>query len=533
MATYADYDLKKFQKVLAREAKIEPANQAFYDGDHWQAGEGYIGPRPASSGAAGDTVMRNIQRVFTSRNIVREVVGRHVNGVVYRGLNWRVIPKRRLEAGEKPTPQEEAAIKEATDILVAWEALPEMQRLWYDALAALILHQRSVFRMYIPQDALVNGAMPREADPIKAVSYLRLENPSGNSACVYNSRDRFSPLGVISYVPEDETDTFVEATYMDYLTGVTWIRLFKGSDEIGAYPLTIGGYIPMFEMRRRSSFVTPQVRSMQRLANLALTMQAHNIILSGHQERVLLNAQLPGSYKDPDDTGVPVFVPDPLFVGAGTINNFVGVSYTDADGATKFADPSIVFRDPVPVGTFTQTKEAAYMGILEEVHQIHYLTAGDASPSASSRVSSMADHIQDLYDTKVSFDAAVQWALNVALQYVSLMSHTPGHFDLVHVTHDAKVYAGPMTSDMVRAMSEAMERRTISLVTGLAQLGIEDPEDEIRLILAEGPVWDMLGASQGGTNEIGQGKINSNDTRAKGARTARQATGKDVATANM
>src|SRR5687768_3168492 len=72
------------------------ANKRLYDGDAWLDGAGWIGPRPSATETDYQSVLTEIRRAFISKNAVREVVDRHIGGVVGQEPSWKLTPRRAL-----------------------------------------------------------------------------------------------------------------------------------------------------------------------------------------------------------------------------------------------------------------------------------------------------------------------------------------------------------------------------------------------------------------------------------------------------
>lgn len=68
-------------------------NREYYDGDHWRNGDGWAGPRPEANAADGEMVMEQILRSFTSKNCVREITNRKVNGVIGKEPTWHLTSR--------------------------------------------------------------------------------------------------------------------------------------------------------------------------------------------------------------------------------------------------------------------------------------------------------------------------------------------------------------------------------------------------------------------------------------------------------
>ena len=64
----------------------------------------------------------------------------------------------------------------------------------------------------------------------------------------------------------------------------------------------------------------------------------------------------------------------------------------DKDGnVTGYSNGTVNYRDPVPVDTFTQTRQEFRAAILAGVAQTHALISGDATASGESRKQARAE----------------------------------------------------------------------------------------------------------------------------------------------
>lgn len=235
---------------------------------------------------------------------------------------------------------------------------------------------------------------------------------------------------------------------------------------------------------------------MQKLLNLALTMLGRNVVLGGFLERVLINAQLPGAYRTDPHTGKQVFVPHPLEFGAGSVNALVGVEVRDeATGELKsYANPSVVYRDPVPVGTFADTRDIAYRAILEECQQAHALLSGDAAPSGESRRQALSDFLSSLRLTAPAVERAVRWLLETALHLAAHFAGQPGRYLDLRAVTICHLDTGPLGADEAKQVIDLVDAKLLSRETGMARVGIDDTDAEAQRIQAE----DEASASLGG-----------------------------------
>lgn len=489
------WTLQDAQKALGNRA-IPTAHGKFYQGDHWQGGDGWAGPRPDSAAPAETSfAMAEIERAFVSQNVIQEVIERAASGVTARAPAWSLTPRRVLADGDAPTAQEAALALEAESALGEWVDAANAADILRETTQALLWAGRAPLRLFVPSGQLQNGTVPR-ADLVTSLRRVYLHDelaPEGTGV----ARDAATQAEVAIHTYVDENNrAFTELAYLDD-AGASVLRVL-GVDGAGAWALPLGGRLPVYEMRRRP-LITESVISLQKLLNLALTMMQRNVIQGGFLERILLNAQLPGRFETGAD-GTRTFVPDAFYTGAGTTNALVGVTFTDPSGATHLATPSVIYRDPVSVATFRDTKAEAYAGILASAHQLHYAMAGDAGASGESRKTAMADYIVDLLLTKAQVERAWTWMLETALAMASVFAGTPGRYAGLRVACQAQMDAGPISTEMMRVVADLAREELLSRETARSWIGVDDVEAEAARVLAEGE--ERSAQPQGAADEI-------------------------------
>jgi hypothetical protein len=491
------------------------ANKRLYDGDHWLDAAGWLGPRPGAGESGGAEVLLQIQRAFISKNAVREVVERHIGGVIGQEPAWKLTVRRSLgkvpkekqapkdeaftissrysEIGraqpltdtteiemvdEQPTPQEQALIDEAESALTEWWDARGAHGIVQDVVAALLLSKRGALRLFVPPGLLVNNRVPK-GDLAESLNRIYLHAPDPTQAAVVTDMSTQRQCGVYAYQDDGKVDR-AELVYLDD-RDMTVIRLLGGV-ESKAQPLDLGGRLTIYEMSR-AALITPQVRQQQYLLNMACTMLGRNVVLAGFLERILLNVQLPGSYEG--EGADRRFVPDTFRVGAGTTNALMGATYVDETGVTRMASPSVVYRDPVPVDTFKETQQAAYMAILEEADQLHALISGDATASGESRKQARADFEMSLLDSQAQINRAGRWLLETLLAMAAAFSGQPGRFAELRAVFECRIDAGPMSGDDQAQVRENVKAGLMSEETGMSRIGIDDVDAEKERIASE------------------------------------------------
>lgn len=489
-------------------------NRAFFQGDHWQNGDGWIGPHPELNATGYQDTMTEISNIFTSKNVIKEAVLRHALGVTGRNMQWGFTPTRELSAEEKPTPEEQTAMDEATKLMRSWLQSRKFQTMMRGAVCTLLLSERAALRITVPpgladQDA--EGNLVIHTSSIEeGLSFVYVEHPLPDNATVALDQDTKTEAGMWRYTATEEPeDSEVEGgaetadadgmgADVDYVAicfidadGMTVTRIYTGGatsqDAESQAILDLGGRLPMFEMRR-SALVSMQVQQGQRALNLAESMIPRTAVTSGFLERLLIDAQLPGE-PEVDTAGNPTgrWISKPFYVGAGTTNFVQSTEYLDEDGKTKRANASVHFREPVAATGPIAASDKHYRAILDETGQLHVIMSGDANASGASRMSSRIEYLSTLQLTSGEVEAAWRFVIDTALATAEALANQPGAYTkLIRSTASCRLDAGPVSAPD-RTAIEASIGITISQETAMALLNIEDIEAE-QARMAEDPL---------------------------------------------
>jgi hypothetical protein len=453
-------------------------NQRFRNGDHWQSGNGWIGPMLAIGDPNWLSMLNEIQRAFVSKNAIAEGAVRHVAGVAGREMEWGLTVRRPLKEGKKPTRAEQALIDEAEALLTEWWDERGAHSLIQQAADMMACTGRSCIRLFVPDGEREDGDVP-QADLKTSLFRIYAQVLEPHQATVATDSTTMRPYGLYLYTEDQQT--FAEVVYRD---GTSTVIRVTGSDtaaDDGAV-LDLDGHLTVHELKR-APLVTEQVRQNQKLLNLAKTMLGRNVVQGGFLERFILNGERPGKWvDDPSQPDGKRFVPSPMRLGAGTTNWINGIVTEDKEGNEEITSPSVVFRDPVKIDTFEGTERNAYRSILEEMHQLHALISGDATPSGEARRQAMADFIADLFITKAVLDRAGRWLLETLLELAAIFAGQPGRYRSLRATFKCRLNPGPISPDEIRLVIELVRARLMSRETAMSRADIEDVDEELAKI---------------------------------------------------
>lgn len=474
--------------VLPRESagRAPRSAQAYYDGDHWQLGAGWVGPRPESIDPDSARVMTEIFCAFVSSNKIREVLDRHDHAVIGREPDWSLTPSRALKDDEQPSIDEQALIDEATAALTDWwdsrTLLDELQK----AVITLLLSGRASVRLFVPPgltEPMAGGAVvvPDAVDLASAFEVLYVNRPKPESAGVITDEDTQAEASVYLYSKKNQ-----ERAEISYVDGDVTVLAIVDAAQTEGITLDLGGHLWLFEMVAPALFTDP-LRRLQDQLNMTLTMQGRNVVQGGFLERVILNGQMPGEWvADLTAPGGKRFVPATLKFGGGTTNYIAGIPTRDAqNNVTGFSNPSVNYRDPVSPDTFIASADSLKRAILEETHQLHTLISGDATASGESRKQARAEFATSLRATKTAIDGCGRWLIETSLRIAAHFAGQPGRYDGLRAIFECRIDTGPLTADEIRLVIEEHDAGLIDLEEAMMRVGVDDPAAMVAKIAAE------------------------------------------------
>lgn len=502
--------IKKIQTAIAAtvpEGALE--SLLFKKGNHWQKSRGWIGPRPAFGDLNARLVIKEIERLFISANVIGEIVNRHSRAVVGREPAWAVL------AAEEATPIPDALIAEINDSLLGWWDSEDKQvmAVLQDAVDLALIAEHAILRLYLPPALTADGnEIPPFPTLKKAMDKIWIEVlPMGSAAHIrdrktmevesdylYLTEDKIATLeretlidGAIAPIDEETGQPILEEAQASgrLLTFIEILQARAGGDLTVIESVTVdtGGRLLTFDLRL-PILITDQIRQMQKGLNVDLTMMIHNILGTGFLERTIFNAQMPGEWiKDDTIDGGRRFVPRPYNVGMGVTNNLVGLPQKDDEGnTTGYATPSIVYREPTGVGMFTDAQKALYAAMLHEAQQSHALISGESTPSGESRKQALADFLVSISLTITRCQSMIRWLLETTAALALYMCDRAVEFDAIRASVLMKLTLPPLSADELRVLNELVKDGFISHEIALSMVPfIDDPDAEKQRITLE------------------------------------------------
>lgn len=465
---------------------------AYLDGDHWQNGEGWVGPRlPADNPLAGEFLL-NVQQQFIAKNAVREIVNRHVGAVIGR---YPVIKLALRRATAEATDEQKREMEAGEAALTAWVdtvgALGKMQRL-----TRLLLIGPAHLRSYVPGGQLVDGRIP-EGGLLTSIERIRLMVPEPGSASVIDDEESGQKYGIYRLTTRNGQSAVEISALVD---GKTVVRRLEGVssasvlgldglpaqvlDPTETEPLDMNGHLTVTEARREQ-FVTPTLLRNNAMVNFGKTAILRNAELAAILERYGIGILPPGEWKpDVNMPGGMRYEANPDWRPGGAQATFFGANtFTDDQGKTQTVPGSQYGRfEPVRPDALIATKDDAYHDMLDEAAQSHIRMTGDATASGESRIQAMNDFKVSLYATATSLEAALAAHLEMVLAWAASLSGQPGRFKDYRVTVQCRILAAqPTTQERAQIIAE----RDAGLrddENAMSEIGIEDTDQMLEAV---------------------------------------------------
>lgn len=462
-------------------------NRRLFDGDHWLSADGWVGPRPAVDDREYAVILAEIARAFISSNKIKETIARHAAAVIGKEPAWSFAPARPLQDGEQPTSDEQSRIAEAEAALTALWDVRGLHGLLHQACRTLLYAGRAPLRLFVPQGELDAGGRIPTADLAVSLSRIYLDIPQPAQATVITDPRTRHQAGVYAYSDTDVDNKPFDTVELVYVQdGKTVIKIFT---QEATEPLDLGGRLTIYQMEG-DPLITLPVRQQQALLNMAKTMMGRNVVLGGFLERIIFNAQLPA---------------DALKVGAGTTNALMGAPIYKDGEVVGYTNPSVNYRDPVPVTTFEDTERSAYRSILEETNQLHALIAGDATASGESRKQARADFEASLGPTTAQVERAIRWLLETLLAMGAAFAGQPGRYGDLRAVVTCRVNSGPISGDEQNQARENKAAGLLSTEGAMSRVGVDDVDAELAKIDAERAAQPAQPATSGALEMVQNG----------------------------
>lgn len=476
------------------------ANTEFFNGNHWQDSKGWIGAKPLITHGFSQ-VLAQIREGFVSENVIKEVVNRHVGGILGREPLWGFVPQKTVSQSALtrrkrfaklfsfllPDNQNQSQVdkfaQEADEALTVWWDQGQPRKKLKEALSTCLNEEKVLLRLFVPRGLYGNDkAVPVQRSLTDALSILHLDVVTSDKGGVFTDSDTQKPFAI--YVYEKDEAKCVELSYVDEV-GQTILQVLSDKPELVVEPVAydLQGRLWMYELNREA-LITEQIRSIQRSLNLSLTMMMRNVNLAGNLERAIMNAERPKqTVRIPDATQLGGFreeaINSDFLVGPGVTNFLTGLLIkNDAGEIIGRANPNISYRDPVPITTFVGTRAECREAIFSQAYQLHALISGDATASGKSREQARAEYRNSLLDSKEPVDDGGRWVCETPLRIAAQFCNRVNDFAGLRCDFDSRIEDGPVSTEERTANRDDVKAGLLSKESAMSRNGTEDTDAE-------------------------------------------------------
>jgi hypothetical protein len=477
-----------------------PLNRKFIEGDHWQDGKGWVGPGPRPSDPTYRDIIPLIQAAFTSRNVIDEVCDRLMSSIVGKEPRWTWAPVRALAEDEEPTTEEDALIGEVNAFLTTWWNERQAHAALKDLIYKMLFGQRSVWRLYVPTGLATDGKVSG-TDLGDALNKLYLDIPEPEDGGVWEDPETKQKVGIVLWRDASNKE-HAEVVWLDGTMTKIQILPDSGAPISNDY----GGALPIFQVCLPSAFVTEQLRSLNRMLNMTLTLLGKGLVDNHFLERLMLNAMPPGHWEyeeQPDpDTGEKIrkaYVADRHVTGGRTTTYVQGVDFKDELGRTNIKDPSVVFRDPTDPGATIKGADYWYGAMLDEARQSHVIVNQSNTIGFKSREQARGDFIDSTHDVQLQAEMAGAALLLTVVKMAEAIANQRGKYTkTLKPVFKCRPNYGPLTvEERTQNVAEAKDG-FMADETAMSLNGIDDTDAEQAAIQAQPRAALALSTAQAG-----------------------------------
>jgi hypothetical protein len=431
------------------------------DHDHWQDGDGWVGPTGTLATRTG--VLADVEPQFTPVDVVSECVDRTADALLKQSADISFVLAEGSEDINEQQSEETDLVKRA--VSKWWDD----KKLWDHAKAAARRSRwagRGIVRLWIARGNLteildasgnVTGwELPTGLTFAEALDRIDISAPMPDVSYVYKNPHTRQEAGLFHFVDDEGIET-ADIWYVDENKQTTFMRRGDSGDE--EFTVDLKGSIPIAEMTA-PILLTEPVRRQQRRLNFLESILNRVGETAGFAERYIANAEPHGTWLttkpqgviDPETTeydGVTYYLhPQPRTLGASITTELFGVISNPE--TAEIAMPEVTFKDPTDPDFAIKGCRHAKRSIYEECRQIH------------------------------------------AIAFASAMSNENSDFlEKYRVVMNVNINTGPITHEEIKQNNENVEKGTLSRESAMVANGVEDVDAELQKIM-EQPT-NMLG----------------------------------------
>lgn len=492
------------------------ANKSFVEErDHWQDGAGWMGPDGGDPATRAE-VLKGVERQFTPRDTINEVLGRMANALLRRRVDLDLIPLEPLEeadvpeeasqeerdrltkAAEEREAELEREIGEIQVVLMEWMRDRKFWRRVRSAVKRSRWAARGALRAWIApanlsrerSDEGERTRLPTGLAFEHALSLVEIDAPEPDAVLVYRDPRTSSPAALFLFTEDDAPRA--ELWYLDGEDTV--LRILGGNDDGREFRIPLGGRLPINEMAGEL-LITEPVRRQQNRLNFFESLVVRVGETAGFPERYTLNAEPNGIWlttaptmgpalmQQIDDRGTTWYLhAAQRTLGSAITTDLVGIIDKGGEAGDRRQTPGVEFKDPTDPEYATKVAAHAYAAILNECKQGHIALERSGEASGVAYEQARADFDSDLADVKEALEELVRDTLEVAVVMAEQMSSDVDVLGRFRIAVTLHVTSGKVTPAEQEQNNANVKAGTLSAESAMARNGIEDVDAEVEKI---------------------------------------------------
>lgn len=478
---FNEIDINKAKELLP-DLPDADENRHFVEGDHFNEGDDWVGPGPRQGDSSHADFLEILERAFVSKNVIDEILDRLVSAILGREPRWAWVPRRKVNKKKPVTDQEQTLIDEVEEAVTSWWDTREVHKALKQLLKYMLWARESTYRLYVPSGLTDSqGNVGTLSKLEEALMKIFVEVPDPETITVWTNPTTMQQVGVVVY----QDGTGKDVAELTFLQGdKTVVKLVPSGGEGGG---DFGGHLTMFRIALDDPYITEQLRSLQRMLNMTLTLLGKGLVDNHFVEKLFKDILPPGHWEyDTDGRTRTRYVVDEKgrSTGGRTDSYMQSIDYQDEKGQTVLANGQIVFRDPLdPTGTI-KGSEYWYKCMLEEARQDHVLINQEATPSGKSRVEARGDFAASGEDAEMQAKLAGRELLLTAVAMAEAFMNAPGKYtNTLKPVFQPRTKYGMLSVDERKQVIEEAEKGFRADETAMSEIGIDDVDAEMAIIL--------------------------------------------------
>lgn len=474
-------DVKKLLPSLPDAEK----NRHFIEGDHFNNGDDWVGPGPRPGHAQRRDFLDILATAFVSKNVIEELADRLASAVLGREPRWAWAPRRKVTKDKPITTAEEDAIDELESALTDWWDVREVHKLLKRMIKLMLWAKQATWRLYVPAGLTdAAGSVGTVSTIADALEKIFVDIPDPVTSTVWEHPLTKARLGLVLYKDVENKDS-AEITFLK--GDQTTVKILPAPAAGAEATNDFRKNITMFCVTLDDVFITEQMRSLQRMLNMTLTLLGKGLVDNHFLERIFKDILPPGHWEyEADGVTRKAFIPDQegRHTGSRTDSYMQSIDYKDELGKTVLASGDVVIRDPLdPTGTIKGI-EYWYQSLLEEARQDHILINQSATPSGKSRDEARGDFADSGKDPEMQATLAGRALLLTVVAMAEAFLGSPGKWtDKFKPIFQPRAKYGQLSIEERKQAVEEAEKGFRADETAMAEIGINDVDAEVALIM--------------------------------------------------